>query len=74
MRPLCGRAGGDAAASTGETVLHGRASGVDVALAIASGLEVFCRSSGLRPIPVAPLRVLVDRATSRAPHQRWSSE
>lgn len=58
-----------AAASTSEAVLHGRARGVDVALAIAGGLGVFRRSSGLRPIPVAPLRVLVGpsgepRATS----------
>jgi mevalonate kinase len=48
-----------AAASASETLLHGRPSGVDVALAIAGGLGVFRRSSGLRPIATAPLRVLV---------------
>ncbi len=48
-----------AAASASEAVMHGRASGVDVALAIAGGIGVFRRSSGLRPITPAPLRVLV---------------
>jgi mevalonate kinase len=58
-----------AAASASEALMHGRASGVDVALAIAGGIGVFRRSSGLRPLTVAPLRVLVGpsgepRATS----------
>jgi mevalonate kinase len=48
-----------AAASASEAILHGQASGVDVSLAIAGGLGVFRRSSGLRPIATAPLRVLV---------------
>jgi len=51
-----------AAASASEAILHGRPSGVDVALAIAGGLGVFRRSSGLRPISAAAtpsLRVLV---------------
>ncbi|HWO22989.1 MAG TPA: mevalonate kinase [Kofleriaceae bacterium] len=58
-----------AAASASEALMHGRASGVDVALAIAGGIGVFRRSSGLRPLTVAPLRVLIGpsgepRATS----------
>jgi len=48
-----------AAAAASETILHGRPSGVDVALAVAGGMGVFRRSSGLRPISAAPLRVLV---------------
>ncbi|HEY4241725.1 MAG TPA: mevalonate kinase [Kofleriaceae bacterium] len=47
------------AAGASETVVHGRASGVDVALAIAGGLGVFRRASGLRPLSCQPLRVLV---------------
>jgi mevalonate kinase len=47
------------AAGKSETLLHGRPSGVDVALAIAGGIGVFRRSTGLRPISIAPLRVLV---------------
>lgn len=47
------------AASASEAILHGRPSGVDVALAIAGGIGVFRRSSGLRPIATPPLRVLV---------------
>jgi len=47
------------AASASETILHGRASGVDVALAIAGGIGVFRRSTGLRPIATPPLRVLI---------------
>jgi mevalonate kinase len=39
--------------------LHGKASGVDVALAVHGGIGVFRRSSGLRPIQIPPLRVLV---------------
>ncbi len=48
-----------AAASASETVLHGKASGVDVAVAVAGGIGVFRKSTGLRPIQIAPLRVLV---------------
>lgn len=48
-----------AAAGASEAQLHGNASGVDVALAIAGGIGVFRKSSGLRAIQTAPLRVLV---------------
>ncbi len=48
-----------AAAAASETLLHGKPSGVDVALAIAGGIGVFRKSTGLRPISSAPLRVLV---------------
>jgi len=47
------------AAGASETVLHGKASGVDVAVAVSGGIGVFRKSSGLRPIQIAPLRVLV---------------
>lgn len=47
------------AASASETVLHGRASGVDVAVAVSGGIGVFRKSTGLRPIQIAPLDVLV---------------
>ena len=48
------------AAGASETLVHGRPSGVDVALAIAGGTGVFRRSSGLAPLAqVPPLRVLV---------------
>jgi mevalonate kinase len=40
-------------------VLHGRASGVDVALAQSGGVGVFRKSTGLRPITIPALRVLV---------------
>lgn len=55
---------GDAAAVTdaanaSESVLHGKASGVDVALAVHGGVGVFRKSTGLRKIQIAPLRVLV---------------
>lgn len=53
-----GKTVADAAAAS-ESILHGRPSGVDVALAIAGGIGVFRRSAGLRPIATAPLRVLV---------------
>ncbi|MBX3161807.1 MAG: mevalonate kinase [Deltaproteobacteria bacterium] len=49
----------DAAAAASETLLHGRPSGVDAALAAAGGVGVFRRAAGLRPIPTPPLRVLV---------------
>jgi mevalonate kinase len=47
------------AAGASEDVVHGRASGVDVALSIAGGLGVFRKRSGLSPFACAPLRVLV---------------
>jgi mevalonate kinase len=47
-------------ASASEALVHGRPSGVDVALAIAGGVGVFRRSTGLAPLTgVPPLRVLV---------------
>jgi mevalonate kinase len=48
-----------AAANASEAVLHGKASGVDVALAVHGGIGVFRKSSGLRKIAVQPLRVIV---------------
>ena len=48
-----------AAASASEKMLHGNASGVDVALAQAGGVGVFRKSTGLLPIQIPPLRVLV---------------
>jgi len=39
--------------------MHGKASGVDVALAIAGGIGVFRRATGLRSFATPPLRVLV---------------
>jgi len=48
------------AAGVSEALVHGRPSGVDVALAIAGGVGVFRRASGLAPLTgVPPLRVLV---------------
>lgn len=48
------------AAGASEALVHGRPSGVDVALAIAGGVGVFRRSSGLLPLTgVPPLRVVV---------------
>lgn len=52
------------AAGASERLLHGRASGVDVALAFAGGIGVFRKSTGLRRI-ASTLRVLV--APSGAP-------
>ena len=46
-------------AAASEEVLHGKASGVDVALAVQGGIGVFRKSTGLRPIQLKPLRVLV---------------
>jgi mevalonate kinase len=51
-----------AAANASEQVLHGKASGVDVALAVQGGIGVFRKSTGLRKIRLSdsgPLRVLV---------------
>lgn len=49
------------AANASEAVLHGRASGVDVALAAAGGIGVYRKKTGLRRVtlPGGPLRVLV---------------
>ncbi|MFT3691868.1 MAG: mevalonate kinase [Kofleriaceae bacterium] len=47
-----------AAANASETIVHGKASGVDVALAANGGIGVFRKTSGLRPIK-AELRVIV---------------
>jgi len=48
------------AAGASEALVHGKPSGVDVALAIAGGIGVFRRATGLVPIGnVPPLRVLV---------------
>lgn len=47
-------------AGASERLVHGNASGVDVALAAAGGIGVFRKASGLAPIQLpAPLRVLV---------------
>jgi mevalonate kinase len=48
-----------AAANASEEIVHGRASGVDVALATHGGVGVFRKASGLRPIQIPQLRVLV---------------
>jgi mevalonate kinase len=48
------------AAAASEQLLHGRPSGIDVAIAVAGGVGVFRRSAGLRRITLpTPLRVLV---------------
>ncbi len=47
------------AAGASETVLHGRASGVDVAVAVHGGVGVFRTSSGLKPFKIAALRILI---------------
>jgi mevalonate kinase len=47
-----------AAANASEALIHGKASGVDVALAATGGIGVFRKASGLRPIQTS-LRVLV---------------
>ncbi len=52
------------AATASETLVHGKPSGVDVALAITGGLGVFRKSTGLRPVKrpdgsIPSLRVLV---------------
>jgi mevalonate kinase len=48
-----------AAANASEAVLHGKASGVDVALAVHGGIGVFRKSTGLRKLQIQSLRVLV---------------
>ncbi len=47
------------AAEASETLMHGKSSGVDVALAIAGGVGVFRKATGLRSFKSPPLRVLV---------------
>ncbi|MEO8841546.1 MAG: mevalonate kinase [Kofleriaceae bacterium] len=47
-----------AAANASEALIHGKASGVDVALAASGGIGVFRKASGLRPIQTS-LRVLI---------------
>lgn len=47
------------AAAASEALMHGRASGIDVALAQAGGIGVFRRSTGLRAFASPPLRVIV---------------
>jgi mevalonate kinase len=47
------------AASASEALMHGNASGVDVALAVAGGVGVFRKATGLRSFASPPLRVLV---------------
>jgi len=47
------------AASASERILHGKPSGIDVALAVHGGLGVFRRSTGLRPFSAPELRILV---------------
>lgn len=48
-----------AAANASEAVMHGKASGVDVALAVHGGIGVFRKSTGLKKMQMKPLRVLV---------------
>ncbi len=47
------------AAGASETVLHGKASGVDVAVAVHGGVGVFRMSSGFKAMKIPALRVLV---------------
>jgi mevalonate kinase len=47
------------AANASEMELHGRASGVDVAVAAAGGIGVFRKSTGFVPMRAPALRVLV---------------
>ncbi len=49
----------NAAASASEALMHGKPSGVDVALAIAGGIGVFRKTTGLRSFASPSLRVLV---------------
>jgi len=57
-RPLDPTTIGNAAGAS-ESLLHGRASGIDVALAMAGGIGVYRKSTGLRPLAARGLRVLV---------------
>lgn len=47
------------AASCGERVFHGAPSGLDVALASSGGAGVFRRDTGLRPLSVPPLTLVI---------------
>jgi mevalonate kinase len=47
------------AATAAERVFHGTPSGIDVAIAMAGGLGVFRKATGLRQIGTPPLRVIV---------------
>ncbi|MGE0399027.1 MAG: mevalonate kinase [Kofleriaceae bacterium] len=47
------------AAAASEQLMHGRASGIDVAFAASGGIGVYRRSSGVRPLRGVTLRVLV---------------
>lgn len=47
------------AAAASESLMHGRASGIDVAFAASGGIGVFRRASGVRPLRGTSLRVLV---------------
>lgn len=47
------------AAAASETLMHGRASGIDVAFAASGGIGVYRRSSGVQPLRGVQLRVLV---------------
>jgi len=47
------------AAAASETLMHGRASGIDVAFAASGGIGVYRRASGVRPLRGTTLRVLV---------------
>jgi len=47
------------AAAASEVLMHGRASGIDVAFAASGGIGVYRRASGVRPLRGTQLRVLV---------------
>ena len=47
------------AAAASEALMHGRASGIDVAFAASGGIGVYRRASGVRPLRGLSLRVLV---------------
>lgn len=47
------------AAAASEQLMHGRASGIDVAFAAGGGIGVYRRASGVRPLRGTQLRVLV---------------
>ncbi len=47
------------AAAASEALMHGRASGIDVAFAASGGIGVYRRASGVRPLRGVSLRVIV---------------
>jgi mevalonate kinase len=47
------------AASAGERVFHGKPSGLDVALAVSGGAGVFTRATGLVPLALPPLTLVI---------------